>query len=472
MPERSRGYGLLPAALLTIVGCRGVDPQPDYERAARYVAEVTGEEHVYLPGGDDEIVTRKVEALLSDGLTVDEAVQVALLNNPRLQAAFLSIGLARADVVQSSLLSNPSLTGLIRFPTEGGTSNVEADLVYNLIELWQLPLRKRVATRQLNRIILQISHDTGVLAAETKAAYFSVVASEQALVVETENLSIIQELLDLTLARQQAGAVTEVDVNVVRSEFLEQEIVTRAARLAVYESKRELATLQGLSIPPGELTLTDSLLDLPSWTLSLERLLEMAEDHRLDIQAAREEVVAAKENVSLQKRLFLRIVAPGAALESEGSDISIGPSVDLEIPIFDQNQAQIAKAEFHYQQAQKLLDALLLSVIQETRGAYERSRAAWDMAQSYTERLLPLRQSNLELARESFRLGKTGFLSVLEAQQTYLAARHQNIVQRETLALALSELQRAAGQPLSKILGGEAADAPAQGGETEGTSEG
>ena len=124
MPKRSRGYGLLPAALLAIVGCAGVDPQPDYERAARYVAEVTGEEHVYLPGGDDEIVTRKVEALLSDGLTADEAVQVALLNNPSLQAAFLSIGLARADVVQSSLLSNPSLTGLIRFPTEGGTRSL------------------------------------------------------------------------------------------------------------------------------------------------------------------------------------------------------------------------------------------------------------------------------------------------------------------------------------------------------------
>ena len=48
---------------------------------------------------------------------VAEAIQVCLLNNPGLQAAFLDIGMARADVVQSGLLSNPSLTALVRFPT-------------------------------------------------------------------------------------------------------------------------------------------------------------------------------------------------------------------------------------------------------------------------------------------------------------------------------------------------------------------
>ena len=137
------GSRVLPfSALLSLVGCAGVDPQPDYKRAAKYIAEVTGEEHVYRPGIGDEIVRRKVEELLSDGLAADEAVRISLLNNPGLQAAFLSIGLSRADVVQSSLLSNPSLTALIRFPTGGGVSNVEADLVQNLIELWATASRR------------------------------------------------------------------------------------------------------------------------------------------------------------------------------------------------------------------------------------------------------------------------------------------------------------------------------------------
>ena len=88
------------SALLSVVGCSGVDPKPDYDRAAKYIAEATGEEYVYRPG-NEEIVTRRVKDLLSEGLTADEAVEIALLNNPNLQAAFLSIGLqqrARAEI--------------------------------------------------------------------------------------------------------------------------------------------------------------------------------------------------------------------------------------------------------------------------------------------------------------------------------------------------------------------------------------
>lgn len=453
MLERNGGCGFS-FALLALVGCAAVDPQPDYHQAARYVAEVTGEDQVYRPGADEEMISRRVEELVADGLTAKEAVQITLLNNPGLQAAFFSIGVARADVVQSGLLSNPSLTALVRFPTGGGSSNVEADIVQNLLELWQIPVRKRVATRQLERTILQIAHDASVLAAKTKTAYFSAVGSERALAVEEENLDIIQELLDLTLSRQEAGAATEVDVNVVRSALLEQEIVTRAARLFVFEAKRQLAALEGLSMPPGDLTLTDRLPDPPSWTVSLEGLLESAQAHRLDIRAAREEVEAARENVTLEGRWFLRQVSPGVALESEGSDVAIGPSVELEIPIFDQNQAQIAKTESHYSQAVKLLKALVLSVTQEARGAHERFQTAREMALSYSQRLLPLRKKNLELARESFRLGKSTFLSVLEAQQTYLAARRKYVIQLQALAVTIPDLERVSGQPLSKILAG------------------
>jgi len=441
-------------SVMTALGCVSVDPRADYDRAARLISEATGRDHVYRPG-DEKVIAGKIKEFFSDGLTPDEAVQISLLNNPDLQAAFFEIGMARADLVQSGLLSNPSLSALVRFPIDGGRPNFEGQLAQNIIELWHVPVKKRMAKRQLNRKILKISHDVSILAARVKSACLLCLASEQALAVETENLSIIQELLDLTLARQQAGAATEVDVNVIRSELLNQEIVARATRLEMNESKLKLATLLGINMPPEGLLLNGELPDIPDWAISRERILEIAKAFRLDIQAAREEVKAAEENISRQKRFFLREVGLGVALESEGRDVAIGPSLDLEIPIFDQNQAQIAKAEFQYQRALNLLESLTVSVAQDVFRVYERFSAARDIAQTYKQSLLPLRRENLDLALESFRFKKISFLSVLEAQKTFLTARREYITQLKELSLTLPDLEAVTGQPLRKILTGQ-----------------
>ena len=56
MLERSGGYASL-LALLAVAGCATVDPQPDFQQAARYVTEVTGEGQVYRPGADEEVIS-------------------------------------------------------------------------------------------------------------------------------------------------------------------------------------------------------------------------------------------------------------------------------------------------------------------------------------------------------------------------------------------------------------------------------
>ena len=127
-----RGFAVLSlGALLAYGGCATVNPRPDYERAAKYVSEATGQESSYRPG-EEEMVERKVAELLAEGLTAAEAVQICLLNNPRLQAAFFDVGMARADLVQSGLLSNPSLGLSLRLPSGGGLANLEGGLAHHV----------------------------------------------------------------------------------------------------------------------------------------------------------------------------------------------------------------------------------------------------------------------------------------------------------------------------------------------------
>lgn len=447
--RRAVGLAIL---LLILGGCASVDPRPDYSRAQEEVTAATGADALYLPGEEDR-VREHVTALMADGLTAHGAVQVALLNNRSLQELLFEIGVSRADAVQAGLLSNPSLGALVRFPVDPGSAVTEAGLLQNLIELWHLPVRKRLAESQVERTILDVAHQAVVVAAQAKSTYFTALAATSGLAVAEENLETAEEFLELTRERQEAGAATQVDVNAARSRYLEQRVSVRSARFVAFDSKRRLALALGLTTPADEIRLADALVARPEWSLDLDRLLDLAERHRLDFRAAREGVEVAANALPLEKRRRLRNLSAGVALESEGGDVTLGPAVELELPIFDQNQAQIAKAEFRYAQAQRRLEGVAAQVVQQVRGAYERYAAAQETTQLYRTELLPLREENLELARESFAAGKTGFLSVLEAQDRLLSTRREYVGLLESVALSAPELEAACARPLNVLLG-------------------
>ncbi len=477
------------AQVAAIGGCATVNPALDYDRAAQHVAAATGREHVYQPD-DDESAARFVEELLRDGITVDETVQVCLLNNPTLQASFMDIGMARADVVQAGLLSNPSLGIALQLPSGGGLASLEGGLAQNIADLWQIPPRRRAAKRSLDQTILGLARQAADLAAEAKTAYYEAVGADESLRISQENLSVAQSLLELAATRQQAGAASELDVNLSRGLALDAELEVEARRLAAAEARRRLATLLGVTTDADRLTLLDPLPNLPPKAPDAQRLLDIARTWRLDIRWAEQAVYAAEARLHEEYRRVFGTIELGVALErgerprSDGgrdiladtarasianggltapkiqprserrrnTDFIIGPSLDLELPIFDQNQAQIAKARYAYEQASKRLEALVRAAAQEVRSAVDRVLTAWKLVRIYRDRSIPLAQSNLELSREAYRAGRASFLSVLEAQRFFLETRSGCVGAAQTAATAAAELERTIGLPFSKLV--------------------
>jgi len=446
-----------PIALFVAVGgCAVVDPSSEYERAGEEVRFATGEDALYHPEEAQEVQDR-VAGLLRDGLTSKEAVQVALLNNRALQRRLLDIGLRHADAVQAGLLSNPSLDALVRFPTDDGSTATEFGLLLNLIELWRVPSQRRLAARELDRTVLEVAYDAATLAADTKSAYFAAVASSSVLSVAEVNLATAREFLELTRESRDAGAATLVDVNAAHSSLLEQQVQVGSARAAALASKRHLALLLGGVAEGEEIQLSEPALTAPESSLDPERLLAHAAQHRLDIRSAVMEMEAAEIALPLERRRVLRDLDAGLTLESEGGDSSLGPAIELELPIFDQNQAQIAKAELRYAMAQRRLEELSIIVAHQVREAHARYALAQETAHLYQTELLPLREDSLELARESFAAGKTGFLSVLEAQERLLTTRRDYVGWLESAAKSVPALEAACGRPLAALLGEDSA---------------
>jgi len=490
------------AVAASACGCATVDPAPDYARATSLAAEATGYERSPRPADDDRTAA-VVADLLADGLTVDEAVNVVLLNNPDLAAAFYDVGVARADVVQAGLLSNPTVGVSLRFPAGGGLANLESNIAQNIAELWQIPMRRRAAERSLEREVLTLARAIAQLALDAKAAYYDAVGAAELHAIVRENLSVAAQSLDLVVARRDIGSGTEVEVNLARSVVLEAELSLEVARLEESEARRRLAALLGLTDDAERLVLSDSLPTAVAPDCDDGRLVATAMEGRLDVRAAWEVARAAESLLKLEYRRVFPTVELGLGLERgqrgraagrdipadtarasirEGrlaapeieprsgrdtdTDFIIGPSLSLEVPIFDQNQARIAGAAFAYEQAVRRADALQRRVVQSVRGAAEKSRTAYNVAVLYRDRLVPLAESSLEMSRESLRAGKTSFLFVLESQRFYLNTRSRNVAAWRDFARTLPALEAEVGVPLEKMAD---IDAGGGGGEAEQT---
>lgn len=473
-------------AALAIGGCATINPRPDFERASQDVERATGAPWP-VPPADEASIAAQVAELLNGGLTSNEVVQLALLNNPRLRSELLSIGIGRAQVVQSTLFTNPVLALSLRWPDGGGLTNLEMGLSQNIAELWQIPLRKQAAQRDLDRTILDVARAASVTALEAKAAYFSAVRADRESEISRQNLDIARQLVELAVARRDAGAGSEVDVNLARARQMESELQARRAEVTTVEARAELARLCGLQTPPQELVFAEPLPEPAAWTLAAGDVIATAREHRLDVQAVRQLVDAAWARVGLEKARFLRSLEIGVSVERSergtrgdrnwlaetawasaeagqltppslqpreplSTDWVVGPTLGVEVPLFDQNQAQIAKAEYEHQQAQQALEALDRDLVQQAHVALKRARVAAENARFYRESYLPLQEESLKLAQEAYRVGRTQLLAVLDVQRGLLDARAGYVAAQAEAGIALVELERVAGQPASVLL--------------------
>lgn len=494
-------YSKFPSAIARLVpcafwmtfaaGCASVDPMHDYQKTAVHVAEAVGETPVFDPDAE-AIATRKVQDLIRSGITIDNAVQMALLNNPSIQAGFFRVGMSRADFVQSGLFSNPSLALSFAFPEGGGRSNIQGTLAQNIVDLWQIPIRKRIAQAKLDQEILSLSQQAARLVVETRIACFTSIGAARIQEIVEANLQLATGLLDTTLARQKAGTIGELDVNLARGVVLNSELDMQTARLDAANAKRRLAVLIGLTAPVDELQLVDPLPVVSNWALDEAAVVEMARSSRLDLKALQHAVAAGRQRVAEEyAKIFPDValgtyferterralpgrnvfadtarssVAAGALtapdIQSRGErnierrqeiDLILGPSVTMTLPIFDQNQAQIAKADYAYHAALKELVALDRQIVQDTRRALDQAATAARLSQFYVDKVLPQAQRNLELGNNSYKAGKTSILLILEAQRSLLATRRLAVTTQQSAATALADLELAVGRPLSAI---------------------
>ena len=404
-------------------------------------------------GSEDSQVEQGVRAILRRELTADRAVQIALLNNHELQARFEEIGIAQAAVIEAGLLSNPSLAASFRFPNRPPSgSNIEYSIAQNFLELIMLPLRKRVAAAQLAQTETRVADEVLRLVTEVKTAFYTAQARRQMLDRFRVVSQINEAAVEFTKRLHDAGNTSDLELANQQGSYEQSRVEVTQTELQLQRDRERLNRLLGLWGSEIDWKMADRLPELPAREISLQNLEARAIAHRLDLKALRMRLDVIGQSLALRtKTRYVPTeikVGVDTERETDGQRVT-GPTLDLELPIFNQGQGEIAKLTAQYRRAQRELEARTVNARSEVREARDQMIAARDLTSYIGKKLLPTQQQAFNLTFQQYNYMLKGAYDLLLAKQNEVAAERSYIEAWRDYWIARAELERAVGGRLN-----------------------
>lgn len=381
--------------LLALAGCVSFAPDGGFGVVEQTAKERIGKE-VKWPKTDAErdAVAGRVRELLQKPLSIEDAVQIALLNNKGLQASFQELGLSEANLVQAGLLPNPNFSMLRA--RNGDEYKIEQMLTFNVFSLITMPLATQMERRRFESTQRAVSVEVLHLASETRKAWVLAVAGEENVRYMTKVKSVADSSAEL--ARRMTSVGNWNKLSQAREQGFYADAALNLARAAQNQvgTREKLTRLLGLWGEDTQFRLPERLPDLPDAADELPNVEQLAMGRRLDVQGMRLDMEAMARNMGLTKttRFFNALeFGPARVLEGRKSDpYKKGYELSLEIPIFDWGTAKVAKAEALYMQSVDRLAEAAVNARSEVREAYQSYRVTYDIAKHYRDEVVPIRK--------------------------------------------------------------------------------
>ena len=364
-----------------------------------------------------------VERLLKHPLTADSVVQIALLNNRGLQAAYNELGIAEAIRVQQSLPPNPHFS--VTRMTGSVETEIERQIVASILALATLPVRSEIAADRFHQAQLAAALETLRVAAEARRAFYSAVAAQETVGLFTQTNEAAETMTQLAKRLGETGAINKLDQ--ARQQAFHSDVAVRLASTQQRASRERERLVRALGLWGKDLkfALPKSLPALPKGALTLPTVEQEAVRRRVDLQIARIELATLAKAYGLTNATrFINILDAGYAdkiTKDKGTGETIrdrGFTVSFEIPLFDFGEARVREAEQTYMQAVNRLAQKAVNVRSEARETYRNYRLSYDIASHYQRDVLPLRKIiSDEMMLRYGAMQVDVFTLLLEAQQ-------------------------------------------------------
>ncbi len=383
-------------------------------------------------------------------VTLDHVVQVALACNPALAAQYARLGIANADAFEAGRLANPTLSlGVADSNADGGGTKLSLGIAQNFTNLILRGPRTRLAEGEFLRAQQLLAGSVLELAADLKGAWFEWIGAHQVADARVAIAEAAAAAAELAGRFHAAGNMPARELARIDAEAVEARIAERAARRHVVHARIAVQRLLGVAgfeqVPAPEaigepLPAEEALADLRA----------RADAQRLDLAATRGLVGLLADSAATTKRLrWLGEFEVGIDYEREPDHSRLlGPTLSIQLPLFQQGQGVLARAQSAQAWSEAERRRLTLEVATAVELAHEQVAAARARVEDHRLRLLPQRAEVVARTQEEVNYMLRGVFELIDARIAEYEAAQGYFEALADYWIARSRLERAVGAEL------------------------
>lgn len=434
MPFKLINCLILLATVAANTGCQSI---PNTTDNAGVINNVVAYDKQLSSNTVDDIQRLEIKLQGKSSLTETEAVLYALNNNAAFKALLIDLKLARADLVNAGLLPNPEL--LFAFGVSNKPYRYAIDLPIEA--LWLRPIRLRTMKHEADTVAQRLTQSGLNLIKDVRIAYAQAVLAQEQLSVTETSYKLRNNIYTLSLKRLEAGDINGKDILLAQNDAA---IAKRDWELAEYDVKVKMQSLLyalGVGQKYNAIAIAPNL--VPACNVNeVDYLLTQSLWQRPDILSAQYLINASKEKIKLSKLGWLKVFGTADATSGLVNGHTLGPAIRSTIPIANQNQGAVSRAEGELEKAELSLEALKQQAVLEIKTAhlqYQQSCHDWHVLQ---DTLKPSVQQMIQLTENAYQKGDIAYLQTLEANRQFVDTQMREVQLKADLIAKYAELMR------------------------------
>jgi cobalt-zinc-cadmium efflux system outer membrane protein len=388
-------------------------------------------------------------------VTLDQAIDLAIQHNHSLQAARTLILQNKAQEITANLRPNPVFLVDEQYmpffsPDAFTYDYINQSAVYDmglsyLIERGKKRQHRLGAAQDQTAVTsAQVSDNERTLTFNVASQFISAVLAQADLDLAEKDLASFQQTVDISEASFQAGSMSGGDLIKIKLQLLQFQMDVSAARLARAQALGSLRQLLGYESVPESYEVAGDLEYKPV-KLGEDDLKAMALRQRPDVRAAQLGVTAAESQFTLAKANGKKDVGVTFTYNHLGGVNTGSLFFNIQMPIFDRNQGEIARTQYAITQSQELSSEQSSIALTDVANAYESLRTSDQVVQLYQSGYLKQAEDSRDISQYAYQRGAASLLDYLDAERSYRAIE---LAYRQSLAsymAALEQLRQAVG---------------------------
>lgn len=390
----------------------------------------------------------------AETLTLNQAISLALDNNPKLQAAQAMLGISEARIIIAKTLRNPALV------TDNGTA--EKTYRTGIEQTFELAGKRRKRTNLAKTEKEVIENEIRATALDLKnnvrKSYIKLFNAQQKYSASNDILNISNNLVDIAQKRNIAGDIAELDV--IQAENLQANAKNslESSKLDIMQAFNELNMYVNQVLPTDihleAPTLDDFMIKTDGAEKTQEELITEAYNNRPEIKRIQKSLEASDKMMAVVKanRIPNLTVAVGPDLVTAGGEGANSPNETgvfvvgrVDLPIFNRQQGQIKEVNAQIVQQHKELEAMQNQITYEIKDTVAKIKINSQKLHLYENEILPKSQSVVDKSRRSFEEGMSNIIIPINAQQSYINTRFGYIQVLTDYQNSISDLERNLG---------------------------